>query len=425
MAAPALPTPWPGATTAPTVRGTAANQSVLAQGVMSGNTTHTTNEVPQVQKGLVWWNPGVASLTRLMSKMKGGITVKNYEHKLLEKQALPRTATIASITGTATTATALKFAANEAYRFRVGDLLKNLATGDIALVTAVSDDDDVVVTSNIGNGSASGTLWAATNVVLQIGNAQIDGADAGAPVHVIEDEKSFYTQIFYDIKKLTRRYENTELFEGNAWTNMRKEAETEHLKSIEYARFFGKKSITQDSTTGRLRTTMAGLQSLVTTNQIDLASNTTFTKDFFDSVLVEAMRQGHNGFDNAEMANKTLICSHKIANVIGKFPDSAIRVMDPSEKTFGLRIAQYQGSWGVLNIINAPVLNQAGTINGMGFILDLAHIKPLTHAGGATRWEDNVQSPAALNERHEAGYVSDVGIVLELDAAHTFIYGLA
>jgi hypothetical protein len=357
--------------------------------------------------------------------MKGGITVKNYKHTLLEKQPLPRTATIDGITGTATTATALSFGTGEAFRFRVGDILKNLTTGDICLVTAVSDEDDVTVTSNIGNGSPSGTLWAATNVVMQIGNAQIDGADAGAPVHVIEDEKSFYTQIFYDIKKITRRYENTELFEGNPWTNMRKEAEFEHLKSIEYARFFGKGSVTQDSTTNRLRTTMAGLDSLITTNAIDLASNTTFSKDFFDSVLVEAMRQGHNGFDNAEMATKTLLCSHKIANVIGKFPDSAIRVLDPSEKTYGLRIAQYQGTWGVLNIINAPVLNQAATINGLGYILDLAHIKPLTHAGGATRWEDNIQSPAAMNERSEAGYVSDVGIVLELNAAHTRIYGLA
>ena len=427
MAAPALPTTWPGATTAPTVRGTAANKSIIAQGVLSGNTTPKTNEVPQVQRGLVWWNPGIASLTRLMSQMKAPRkTSKSYRYTLLEKQPLPRTATIASVTGGATSPSAIKFAANEAYRFRAGDLLRNMTTGDICRVTAISDDDDITCTPNIGDGAPSGDLWVAAQVVMQIGNAQVDGALVGAGVHVVEDEKTFYTQILFDALDTTRRYEDTELFEGNHWTNARKAAEMEHLKSIEYARFLGKASVAADATSGRLLSTMAGLKALINVNVIDMASNTTFTKAFWDSAMGEIMRQGKNGFDNKEMATKTLVASHKMCGVFSSFADSAIRVLEPSQKTYGLAITQYKSPHGILNIINAPVLNQNAGVAALGFVLDLAHIFPIQMGSkGATRFEDNIQDPRYGGEVHAGAYISDVGIGAEVIPAHTAIIGLA
>ena len=421
----ALPTPYPGAVTAPTVRGTAAGIGVMGQGVMSGNTTIQMNEVPQVQKGLVWYNPGAAPLTRLMSKLKKPAVTQNVRYSLMEKQNLPRTATLDGVTGGAQSPTALSFASNEAYRFRVNDLIRNLTTGDIALVTAISDDDDITVTPNIGDAAPAASSWVSGQVVQQIGNAYVSGTDVGAAVHVIEDEKTFYTQIFEDPVRLERRYEQTELNEGNPFENARKATEKEHLLNIELARFFGKSSLTRDTTTGRLRGTMAGLKSLVNVNAVDFAGDTTITKSFFDKVLLGALKEGENGYENKEMATKTLFGSAKFIAAINAFADDDIQVIDPNQSTYGLRIAQLKGSWGILNLINAPVLNSHSTLAGMAFILDMAHVRPLLFKGRDTRFVDHIESNASAGERHEATYISDVGLVLEIAAAHAYLYGLA
>jgi hypothetical protein len=415
MADPAVPSPWPGSYAAPTVR-----TSMVAQGVISGDTTAKLNEIAQVKKGLVWFNPSIAPFLRVSSKLKGSRSVENARFYHLEKQAMPRTVTVDGITGTATTATGLSLGANEASRLRVNDLLFNTSTGDIALVTAVTDDDDIVVTSNIGNSSPSGTLWAATNVLLVIGSAYLDGSGAGSPIHVIEDEKLFYCQIFKDAIEQSDRYQKTALYEGDPWTNARKQLEFEHLLSIENAMFFGKASITRDGTTGKLRTTMAGLRSLVGTNLVDVSSGTV-SKSWLDKILAESMRQGHSGFENKEMAVKTGFFSQRWLQVLNSIAEQNIRVIEPSQKTFGLRIAQYQGAWGVLNLINAPTLNRS-EVAGEGYVLDMEHVYPVNFKGRDTRFIGKIEDNDADSQK--GTYLSDKSLVVEVSPAHTRFFGL-
>jgi hypothetical protein len=414
MADPAVPSPWPGAYAAPAVRTT-----MVAQGVITGDTTAKLNEISQVKKGLVWFNPSAAPFLRVSKKLKGSRAVENARFYHLEKQTMPRTVTVDGITGTATTVTGLSLGADEASRLRVNDLLFNTATGDIALVTAVTDADDIVVTSNIGNDSPSGTLWAVTNVLLVIGSAYLDGSGAGAPIHVIEDEKLFYCQIFKDAIEESDRYTKTALYEGDPWTNARKQLEFEHLLSMENANFFGKASIVRDSVTGKLRTTMAGLRALVNTNVVDVSTGV-ISKVWLDKILAESMRQGHSGYENKEMAVKTGFFSQRYLSAFNSIAEAQIRIIEPSEKTFGLRIAQYQGSWGVLNLLNAPVLNRP-EVSGEGYILDMEHIYPCNFKGRDTSFKSNIQDPDA--DSIKGTYLSDKSLVVEIPPAHTRFFG--
>lgn len=413
-----LPSPWPGAYADPAVK-----TVQMASGVVSGDTSQTLNEILQVQKGLVWFNPSVAPLLRLTSKLKNSKSVESSRHYHLEKQRLPRKITLTAVQD-ATSPTSVDASAADIAKLRVGDLLYNTNTGDIAEVTGKTDADTVAVTPNIGDAAPAGTLWAIGNVCYNIGNVYLDGSGAGSPLQVVEDEKVFYLQIFKDAIEQSDRYQKTALYEGDPWANARKQLEQEHLLNIEHAFFFGKPDIKRDATTGKLKTYAGGLNHYCNVNRVDFNGDSSTTKAFIDTVMIEAMREGHSGFENKEMATKTMLASHKWLAAFNAFGDnsSVYRVVDPSEKTFGLRLMQYQGSWGVLNVINAPVLNKPEFAE-FAFILDFEHLRQANFKGRDTKFEDNIQLPDA--DSRKAQYLSDKGLVVEVAPAHTVLFNLA
>jgi hypothetical protein len=83
---------------------------------------------------------------------------------------------------------------------------------------------------------------------------------------------------------------------------------------------------------------------------------------------------------------------------------------------------QYQGSWGVLNVLNAPVLNR-DSFAGYGFIVDLEHLRQANFKGRDTKFEDNIQLPDV--DGRKAQYISDKSMVVELQPAHTVLFNLA
>jgi hypothetical protein len=161
----------------------------------------------------VWYNPSVAPLLRITSKVKNSKSVENSRFYHQEKQRLPRTLTGDSSAfveaGTATTPTQLKV--DDTTKVRVNDLLFNARSEDICRVAAIVDADSITVVANIGDSSPSGSLYANDDVLENIGNAYLDGSQSGTPFHVVEDEKLFYTQIFKDSIEQTDRYQKTAL----------------------------------------------------------------------------------------------------------------------------------------------------------------------------------------------------------------------
>jgi hypothetical protein len=414
-----IPTPWPGAYAEPTVI-----TDQVAQGVISGDTSARLNEIAQVQKGLVWFNPQVAPLLRLVTRLKNPRSVENTRFFHLEKQRLPREAAgdAAAFVQAGSADTPTQLLIDDTSRFRVYDLLYNVRSGDVSQVTSIDSGTLISVLANIGDAAPAGGLYANSDTLVNIGNAYLDGSGSGSPLHIVEDEKLFYTQIFKDATDESDRYQKTALYEGDPWTNARKQCEQEHLLSCEHAMFFGKPDIKRDPTTGKWTTYMGGLRHYADVNVVDFGGDDSITKEFFDAIMVEAMREGHSGFENKEMATKTFFGSHRWCAALNQLADASIRTIDPSEKTYGLRIMQYQGSWGVLNIINAPVLNR-GNLAQYGWVLDMEHLRPANFKGRDTSWKDNIQENDADSRKGQ--YISDKSFIVEITPSHTRFENLA
>lgn len=82
-----------------------------------------------------------------------------------------------------------------AARFRVGDLVRFEGLGDVALVTAANVDDNELLLARGYGGTTAGTLTTGKAIYV-IGNASLEGADAGEPRFAIRQRRQNYTQIF-------------------------------------------------------------------------------------------------------------------------------------------------------------------------------------------------------------------------------------
>ena len=114
-------------------------------------------------------------------------------HEWLEDELLPNTDTIneSSISDGSFNVTTITIAHGD--RFRVGDLIQAAGSKEVILVTAVSSNN---LTITRGYGSTTKSQLTHLLLLTILGNAALEGADAGAPRFSVRTRKSNYTQIF-------------------------------------------------------------------------------------------------------------------------------------------------------------------------------------------------------------------------------------
>jgi hypothetical protein len=108
-------------------------------------------------------------------------------HEWLEDSLLPNTDVVANVNDADT------FTPGDPSRFRVGDLLRFEGGAEIALVTAVAGGAVDVVR---GYGNTDVDAIAAEQTVHIIGNAALEGGDAGVARFTVRTRQQNYTQIF-------------------------------------------------------------------------------------------------------------------------------------------------------------------------------------------------------------------------------------
>src|SRR5690349_8820445 len=115
-------------------------------------------------------------------------------HEWLEDALLPNTDTVNDSTyGNATTDTS--FVVDNGSRFRVGDQIRTEGSGEVMLVTAVNTGTNTLTVVR-GYGGSTAEALADDLVVHILGNAALEGDDAGSARFTARSRKTNYTQIF-------------------------------------------------------------------------------------------------------------------------------------------------------------------------------------------------------------------------------------
>lgn len=374
------------------------------------STTRDTNNIVAVRrvidiaKNIDVLEPDAAPLTQLMKKISKRECV-NPEFKWMEEESLVKNDTVnysTNYTGGAT-----QFVMDHGTRFRAGDVIKVMATGEQCLVTKVATNT-LDVQRGWGTTTAGNVLDG--GVILIAGNANEEG-DTKRDIMVGDQTPvTNYTQIFRTPFGITRTADNSEMYGGGDLKHQRMMQLIEHQKEMERAFWFGEPKEDLSLSTHPIRAT-GGVDYFISTGADDASG--TLTESEFDTFLMNGFRYGSK--------TKFLFAAPIVLAAINYWAKGKL-LTAPSDKTYGISVMQYVTPFGTVNIVLSNIFSETTTYAGYAYLLDLEGIKYRYLANGDTKLKTNIQDNSADGEEDE--YITEAGLQFSLEKKSRLLYGV-
>jgi len=347
--------------------------------------------------------PDSAPLTQLMKKIEKRVAV-NPVFNWMEEASLTKTDQVNNSGGY--TSGALSVIVDNGSRFRAGDVVKVVATGEQALVTAVSTN---TLTLTRAWGSTAAGVLADDGVLLIVGNANQEHAEKRFIKIADQTPKTNYTQIFRTPFGISRTADNSEMYGGKDMKHIRMMQLIEHQKEMERAFWFGEP---KEDTTGThpIRAT-AGVDFLLSTNATDAGG--TLTEAEFESFLRTGFRFGGK--------TKWLFCAPIVTSAISYWAKAKLQTVS-KDKTYGIAVKEYLTPFGTLNIVNMNLFSETTVFAGYAYLLDLDGLAYRYLANSDTKLRTNIQDNSADGQEDE--YLSEVGLQLSQERKGAVLFNV-
>jgi hypothetical protein len=336
-------------------------------------------------------------------------TVSQYKYDVLSLDQFPRGSEV--LTAALAGDVSIVLASGEGDKVQANALLINLRTDESIYVTGVSTD---TLTVERGFG---GTTPQAVNVgdILLFTRAVFqDGTGKGAFKSVKTATDYNYTEILKTGVAFTGRDLNTDMYGGDDPDLTRKWAAIEHLKSIEFMMFFGRRHLR----TGTHYTTFSGGADYFVRDNIWNVNNEVPTERAFIEFLEVAMREGQGGFLNGR-GTKYLFGSARWMTEISYWAKDRLRYVS-DDRLLGIDVKEYLTPHGKVMLVHTPILDEFH--KDRAYLFDLNHIAQTVHRGRNTKLYKNIQDPDL--DGVEELWMSDVGAQFEAPDAHAVLKGL-
>lgn len=372
----------------------------------TGYGTTTSVLVREVGNKIFYLNPSAAPFT-LLTERAGNVGTQNPKYEWYEKSLRPKT-----VTSTLATTNGTTFDASDDNVMKVRDVITNVNTGEVALLTAQANATSYTIVRNL-QGQGGGFVTTSGNTWLVIGSAYQEGADIQAPDEWKETHKFGLTQIFRTQFGASRTREATDAYIGKTRPRLRAEEGIAHAIDIERAFMF---SVRSDGTTaGTLlgHRVTGGFTFYATSNVLALAGAALTEADL--EVWLESVFQ-----HTASGDSRTLFCSPSVITAFDQLAAERIRLV-PSDKTYGIAVKQFLTGHGTLNLVKHRLLD--GTFYDAGaFAVDPKMLSMRTLSGGSTKLLMDRQNPGVDGWIDE--YLSEVGLQLTNPEVHGTITGV-
>lgn len=347
--------------------------------------------------------PDAAPLTQLTKKMDKKVAI-NPDFKWLEEEALTKTSAAAATS--TPTATQVTVTTGHGVRFRAGDIVKDVSTGEHLLVTNVSTDT-LDVTRAFGSTSAD--TVADTDVLLIVGNSNEEHATKRTQKIGDQTEKTNYTQIFRTPFGISDTAANSEMYGGKDMKHIRMMQLIEHQKEIERSMWFGEPKLYTSGTHYRRAT--GGVDYFISTNAQDAGG--TLTETEFLTFLRTGFRYGSK--------TKWLFAAPILTAAISFWGHQKLQVT-PRDKTFGIAVMQWLSPFGMVNIVNSNIFTETTVYSGYGYLVDPSQVKYRFLRNRDTKLKTNIQDPSADGQEDE--YISEVGLDFRQEKKAAVLYNI-
>lgn len=342
-------------------------------------------------------SPLVVILKRAKGRRRNAI---NPKFSWLEDQLKTRTARVegAQTSGDAT----IEVEAGQGARFKVNDVVRNTATGENFLVTAVAGDA-LTVTRAFGETAAAAMSDADELVIL--GSAYTEGAGLGTEQYFDPTEQYNYTQIFRTTWAITGTLDASELYGGKDRRHQQKMNGIQHLVDMERSFLFGERK--EDTSGAQPRRTTRGLLKWIATHVKDAGG--TLTEMELEKFAEDLFAEGSD--------EKLAFCSPRALSVVNQFAHGKLQTR-PKEKSFGLQVQDYVTAHGVLLLIPHPLLTGVEYGDYM-VVVDPENIRYRPLQGRDTVLREEVQNPG--DDKVQDEYLTEAGLEVRLEQTHGII----
>lgn len=345
--------------------------------------------------------PDSAPLTQLSKKIEKKVAV-NPKFHWLEEEALTKTSAAAATSTPGDTQVTVS--SGHGVRFRSGDIVKDVDTGEQLRVTGVSTDTLDVDRSF---GSTAADTVADEDVLLILGNVNEENATRRTIKIADQSEKTNYLQIIRTPFGVSRTAENSEMYGGKDLKHQRMVQLIEHQKDIERSFWFGEPN-ENTSGTHPVRST-GGVDYWLSTNAQD--ANGTLTEAEFLSFLQTGFRYGSK--------TKWLFAAPIYLTAISSWALDNVRVT-PRSKTFGIAVRQWLSPFGMVNIVLSNIFAETTTYGGYAFLVDPEQVMYRYLANSDTKLKTNIQANDADGEEDE--YLAEVGLNFSQEKKAALLY---
>lgn len=350
--------------------------------------------------------PDSAPLTQLTKKMQKS-SVENPDFKWMDEEALTKSDAVNYSTGY--TAGDLSIVVDNYLRFRPGDVVKVIASGEQLLVTDSTTTANTLVVRR-GWGTTSATTIADDAVLLIVGNANPEGAEKRAAKVQDQSERTNYTQIYRTPFGVTGTVDKSKLYGGKDLKHQRMTQMIEHQKEMERSFWFGEpKADTSNDTYPRRAT--GGADYWFSTNGKDASGAVTQLE--FNEFLRVGFRYGGR--------KKWLFSAPLITDAISYWAVGKLLV-SPKDKTFGIDVQQWLTPFGMINIVNSNLFTETTTYSGYAYLVDPSQPEYVHLADRDTKLKTNIQSNSADGEEDE--YLTEAGLRFWNEKKGSVLYGV-
>lgn len=261
----------------------------------------------------------------------------------------------------------------------VNDIIKNVATNEQLLVTAVSTN---TLTVTRAYGETSAAAMTDNDKILVVGNAQMQGSGASAEKNHQPTPVYNYTQIFKTPFSVTNTLEATKLYGQSELARLQAHKAIEHAQAIEHSFIFGERKL--DNTGAQQKTVTGGVYTFLNgTAPTKAISKSTGTIANLNDFMEDLFEYGSN--------TRTMLCSASVIGWINSLGTAKLElVQSDMDKTLGLDIVTWLSPFGRVNLIQHPLFRDGYT--DFAIALDMEDIKYRPLAGRDTTLKTNIQN---------------------------------
>jgi hypothetical protein len=362
-------------------------------------------------------DPNEAPLTAITMKLNK-VSAISPKVEWLEDDYLPTTSTTADTVAAA--ATNFSVAASTGTYFRVGDVLKVLATGETLYVKAISTDAMQIHSVTDGTDNVATEIPTGATLLI-IGNANEENSTARVIKTTQKTSQYNFTQIFRWEFGNSGTLQASELYGGSDLAYQQRKAGKEHRIQIERSFLFGERleetADIPDATSAAIRF-CGGIIQKITTNTTDATGTLTVTE--LETFLRKGMRYGPS--------RKMLFASRLVVSLLSELaigPTATPRLQTfVTDSSFPLALIEWVSPHGKMYICTHNLLTESVAANnhaydGWALLLDLDSIFYRPLRGRDTKLRTNIQ--ANDQDGRIDGYITECCPMLIQEQNHAIL----